>query len=114
VLGTGAGDEHQREVAEDRAAEVISIGRRRVAAASRSASSLEQALLLQRVGELDDQDAVLGDQPDQRDQPDLRVDVDRGEVEVGEDQRAGDRQRHRAQSTISGSRKLLNWAASTR
>jgi hypothetical protein len=36
-----------------------------------------QALLAQLVGELDDQDAVLGDQPHQGDQADLRIDVER-------------------------------------
>ena len=33
---------------------------------------------LQLVGELDHQDAVLGDQPDQGDEPDLGIDVERG------------------------------------
>jgi hypothetical protein len=69
------------------AAEVMSTGRSRVSA-SRIAASFEKPRACSVLAELDDQDAVLGDQPDQRDQPDLRVDVDRGEVEEAEDQRA--------------------------
>ena len=51
-------------------------------------SDLGAVLLLQPVGELDDQNAVLGDQADKGDQADLAVDVDRGEAEKGERQRA--------------------------
>ena len=74
----------------------------------------QPVLLALLVGELDHQDAVLGDQADQRDQPDLRVDVQRAEPEV-------ERQRSRRRSTsgtdimmMNGSRKLSNCAASTR
>src|SRR5262249_42754284 len=52
--------------------------------------------LLQVVGELHDQDAVLRHQADQRDQSNLAVDVQRREAEEREQQRAGHRQRHRA------------------
>ena len=38
----------------------------------------------------------FGDQADERDQPDLAVDVERGEAEEREQQRARQRQRHRA------------------
>ena len=54
------------------------------------------ARLLQVVGELHDQDAVLRHQADQRDQPDLAVDVQRRQAQEREQQRAGHRQRHRA------------------
>ena len=47
------------------------------------------------VGELHHQDAVLGDEPDQRDEADLRVDIERGEAEIERHQRAEDRERHR-------------------
>ena len=78
------------------AAVVIRIGRSRTLAASMIASRRSRprfSPLL--VGELDHQDAVLGDQADQRDQADLRVDVERGETEVERHDRAEDRQRHR-------------------
>ncbi len=86
---------------------------RRVAAAPRTAC-LElgrHARLLLRVGELDDEDAVLRDQSDEGHQAHLRVDVERRrpalgglevharrarELEEGEDERAEHRQRHRA------------------
>jgi hypothetical protein len=58
---------------------------------------LALALLLQRVRELDDEDAVLGDQAHECDQPDLRVDVDRRLVEIREQQRTADRERHRTE-----------------
>ena len=54
------------------------------------------ALFLELVGELDDQDAVFRDQPDERDQADLAVDVERRRAEEREQQRARDRQRCRA------------------
>ena len=56
---------------------VIRIGRRRSVAGVDHRVAAWRALLAQLVGELDDQDAVLGDQADQRDQPDLAVDVQR-------------------------------------
>ena len=59
------------------AAVVIRIGRRRTPAASSIASRRERPRgLLQPVGEIDHQDAVLGDQADQGHQADLGVDVD--------------------------------------
>ena len=80
------------------AAVVIRIGRSRMAAACSIASRRRIALLLlQLVGEVDHQDAVLGDQPDQRDEPDLRIDVDGGEPDVERDQRAEHRGRQRDQ-----------------
>ena len=77
------------------AAVVIRIGRSRTRAASTIASRFGQAALALLVGELHHQDAVLGDEADQRDQADLRVDVERREAEVERHQRAEDRERHR-------------------
>ncbi len=55
---------------------------------------------LQIVGELDDENAMLGDQADQRHQPDLGVDVEGGvaDAQVDEQQRARDRHGHRHQN----------------
>ena len=61
-----------------------------------TAASLSLPGLLQLVRELHDQDAVLRHQPDERDQPDLAVDVQRRQAEEREQQRARQRQRHRA------------------
>ena len=58
---------------------------------------LRPCVLALLVGELDHQDAVLGDQADQRDQPDLGVDVERAEAEVERQDGAEDRERHRHQ-----------------
>ena len=44
-------------------------------------------LHLQLVGEIHHQDAVLGDQPDQGDEPDLGIDIDGGEPQIERDQR---------------------------
>ena len=71
------------------AAVVIRIGRSRVAGGLDDGLRLVAPCLLQVVGELDDQDAVLRDQADQRDQADLAVDVERREAEEREQQRAG-------------------------
>ena len=82
------------------AAVVIRIGRSRMPAACSIASRLDLPAALQPVGDLDDQDAVLADQAHQRHQPDLGVDVQRRAAEMpsaDEDQRAGDRHRHRDQ-----------------
>ena len=48
---------------------------------------------LQGIRELDDENAVLGNQPDQRDQPDLAIDVQRGQVEERKEQRSRKRER---------------------
>ena len=93
--GAGTGREHQRKVTDD--------GRRRRhqdrtqprAGGFDHRVELLRSRLLQVVRELHDQDAVLRDQADQRDQPDLAVDVQRREAEEREQQRAGHRQRHR-------------------
>ncbi|CAJ9237312.1 Uncharacterised protein [Burkholderia pseudomallei] len=58
---------------------------------------VEPFVALQIVREADHQDPVLRDQPDQRDEPDLRIDVERRETEVERGERAADRQRHRHQ-----------------
>ena len=81
------------------AAVVIRIGRNRMPAARSIASRSRMAFLLQVVGELHDQDAVLADQPHQRDQADLGVDVQAraAEPKAHKEQGAGDRHRHRDQ-----------------
>ena len=56
---------------------VITIGRKRSTEASSTASRTERPSIAQLVGELDDQDAVLGHQADQQDDADLAVDVER-------------------------------------
>ncbi|MDC4225014.1 MAG: hypothetical protein MPW15_12500 [Candidatus Manganitrophus sp.] len=73
---------------------VIRIGRSRRTDASITASPKFFPVFLHLVGELDDQDAVLGDQPDQHHQPDLAVDVERAAGEPERQERAGHRQRH--------------------
>ena len=72
------------------------IGRSRVPAASITARSLSRPDSCRWFGELHDQDPVLRHQADQRDQPDLAVDVERGETQEREQQRAEDRERRRA------------------
>ena len=52
------------------------------------------ALVAHLIGELDDQDAVLGDQPDQRDQTDLAVDIERAAGPLQKAERAGHGQWH--------------------
>ena len=69
------------------AAVVIRIGRSRVAAASITARDLVAALLLQVVGELHDQDAVLRHEADERDRAHLAVDVECRGAEEREEQR---------------------------
>src|ERR1043166_4141347 len=92
------------------AALVMRIGRSRVPAASMTASSfampvsrswfanctIRMPFATQLVRELHDQDAVLRDQPHERDEPDLAVDVERREAEEREQQRPRDRERRRA------------------
>jgi hypothetical protein len=56
---------------------VIMIGRRRSAGDCLTASIFSTPCVAQLVGELHDQDAVLGDQAHQRDQPDLAEHVQR-------------------------------------
>ena len=58
---------------------------------------LTQALLLEMIGEFHDEDAVLGNQAHQRDQPDLGINVQGGHAEEGEDHGSRQRQRHRAE-----------------
>ena len=93
---------------------VIRIGRRRSTAASSTASIVAHALRLDLVGELHDQDAVLGDEAHQRDQADLAVDVERAA------RRATARAARRSSTSgtvsmmMNGSTKLSNCAASTR
>ena len=59
-----------------KANEVIRIGRRRVLRRLDRGLAAVLALLLGLLGELDDQDGVLGGQADQHDEADLRQDVD--------------------------------------
>src|SRR4029078_3362821 len=53
------------------------------------------AVVLQLVGELNDKDAVLGDEADQGHKPDLAIDVQRRAGEIERKQRPRHRQRHR-------------------
>jgi len=53
------------------------------------------ALIAQLIGKFDDEDAVLGRQADQHDEPDLAVDVQRLPAPPETEQRAGHGQRHR-------------------
>ena len=73
---------------------VIRIGRSRSVAALDHRVAHGLPLGAQLVGELDDQDAVLGDQADQGDEADLAIDVERAAAPPQRQQRAGDRQRH--------------------
>ena len=74
--------------------EVIRIGRRRTAADSRIACVHAAAFIAQLVGELHDQDAVLGRQPDQHDDADLAEEVERAAGDAQAEQRAEHAQRH--------------------
>jgi hypothetical protein len=95
------------------AAVVIRIGRRRRLAASITASTFSLAARAQLIGELDDQDAVLGDQADQHHQPDLAVDVESAAAQLDRSSAPVT-----ASGTVSmitkGETKLSNCAASTR
>ena len=57
--------------------EVIITGRKRSRAPSVAASQQRHAVLAFLLGELDDQDAVLGRQADQHHHADLRVEIER-------------------------------------
>src|SRR5437773_12344114 len=54
------------------------------------------------IRELDDEDPVLRDQPDQRDEADLAIDVHRREAEEREEQGAADGERSRAREDDEG------------
>ena len=56
---------------------------------------LVQPCLLEVVRELHDQDAVLGYQSDERDQPDLAIDIERCQSKEREQERPGDSERDR-------------------
>src|SRR5215469_8836704 len=56
---------------------------------------LVPALLLQVIGKLDNQDSILRDQTDERNQSHLAVDVKRRQAEERKRERPGDGQRHR-------------------
>ena len=60
-----------------KANDVIITGRKRSRAPSVAASQQRHALLALLLGELDDQDAVLGGQADQHDHADLAVKIER-------------------------------------
>ena len=63
---------------------------------------LIHASLLKVIGELDNQDAILGDQSDQCDQSDLAVDVDAGRAQKGEEKGSRQRQWHRSKEDDEG------------
>ena len=58
-------------------------------------AKLVRSRFLEVVRELHDEDAVLGHQTDQRNQPDLTVNIERRQLQEGEQQRAGNGQRYR-------------------
>ena len=76
---------------------VIRIGRSRRRAASIAASTMLETFLAPPLGELDDQDRVLGGEADQHDEADLRIDVDLHAAQPQRQQRAEQRERHREQ-----------------
>ena len=78
------------------AAVVIRIGRSRVPAASMTAASLSLPVSCRWFANSTIRMPFFADQADQRDEPDLAVDVERGEAEEREQQRARERERHRA------------------
>src|SRR5207249_3103151 len=65
-------------------------------------ADLVAALLLELVRELTNQEAVLGDEPDERDQPDLAVDIERRQSQERKEQRPGEGQRHGADENDEG------------
>ena len=73
---------------------VIRIGRKRSWQASIVASLERLALLAQRLGEFDDQDAVLGGKPDDGDDADGEIDVVRQAAQHRGDDRAEHAERH--------------------
>ncbi len=74
-LGAGALGDHSGTTPRMKANDVIRIGRSRKRQASTVASNDGSALVLELLGELDDQDGVLGRQADEHDKADLREDV---------------------------------------
>ena len=67
------------------------MGRRRSSAASMAASMMVRALLEELLGELDDEDRVLGGETDEHDEADLHVDVvDQGRAMATRRERAED------------------------
>ena len=77
--------------------DVIRIGRSRMRAASTAASAMLSPAPPQLLGELDDQNAVLGRQADQHDQADLAVDVVDQAAQPLRTERAEHGERHRQQ-----------------
>ena len=100
------------------AAVVIRIGRSRKRRGLDNRLEFFHALGAQLVGELDDQDAVLGDQADQHHQADLAVHVQRAAVPVAALSHITSSAPVMASGTVnmmtSGPTKLSNCAASTR
>ncbi len=78
-----------------KASEVMTIGRSRSRAASMAASAAVMPCAHVLGGELDDQDGVLGRQPDQGHQADLEIDVVFQPAEPGQQQGAADGERDR-------------------
>ena len=111
--GAGAGGNRQRQHAEDERQ------RRHEDRPQADAAGLERrihdrlALLAQLLGELDDQDRVLGGEADQHHQADLAEDVVRQAAQPLRRERAEDGERH-ASRMMNGSTQLSYCAASTR
>ena len=77
--------------------DVMRIGRSRMRAASTAASTIDMPLLAQLLGELDDQDRVLGREADEHDEADLAEDVVGEPAQQLGAQPAEDRERHAQQ-----------------
>src|SRR3989454_3573676 len=92
----GTGGEHQGQVADDGGRGRHQDGAQARAGRLDDGVQRELPLLLQLVGELDNQDAVLRDEPDQGDETDLAVDVQRRQAEEREEQGPGQGERHGA------------------
>ena len=80
-----------------KAKEVIITGRKRKRAPSVAASSKRHAVLALLLGELDDQDAVLGCEPDQHHHADLRIKIERQTAEHYRGESPEHADRHRQQ-----------------
>ena len=94
-LGAGAGSDDERHHAEHHGGGGHQDRPQPDARRLHDRLALRQPMLLALlVGELHHQDAVLGDEADQRDQPHLRIDVERGDAEIERHQRSEDRKRH--------------------
>ena len=94
-LGTGTGGQRQRQGPQHHGTGGHHDGSQALRSRFDDSINHGHALPAQLVGELDNQDAVLGDQPDQGDQADLRIHVERAATPLKGNQGADHGQRHR-------------------